>query len=155
MTKTMDKVDINGFFLLGISVCTANADGQAAKDIGELWGRFMADEILPQITNRVSDELYCVYTDYESDLTGPYTAILGCKVITLDDIPVGLTSHVVAAGSYVKRIAKGKLPDCVAEAWQQIWDGDMDRKYTADFDVWGAKTQNPDDAEVEIYVAVR
>jgi predicted transcriptional regulator YdeE len=154
MTSITAKVHLKGFFLEGISVRTTNQNGQSAKDIGELWGRFMDDDVLLQIEDRITDEIYCVYTDYESDYTGFYTAVLGCKVSSLDNIPGGLISLIVPAADYIKYVATGRLPDCVAETWQQVWSSDLDRKYIADFDVWGVKAQNPDDAEVEIYVGV-
>ncbi|SDD79450.1 Predicted transcriptional regulator YdeE, contains AraC-type DNA-binding domain [Mucilaginibacter pineti] len=150
----MEKIELEGFFLLGISVRTTNENGQSAKDIGELWERFMGDNVLEQITGRMSDDIYCVYTDYESDHTRPYTAVLGCKVKSLDNAPEGLIGLVVFATSYVKYVAKGRLPDCVAETWQHVWNNTLNRTYIADFDVWGAKAQNPEDAEVEIYVGI-
>jgi predicted transcriptional regulator YdeE len=148
----MDKIDVIGFFLLGISTRTSNANGQSAKDIGELWGRFMDDGVLQQAEDRVSDDIYCVYTDYESDHNGAYTTVLGCKVNSLDHIPAGLTGLNVAPASYLKYTAKGKLPDCVAETWQHIWNSSIDREYKADFDVYSAKAWNQEDAEVEVYV---
>ncbi len=155
MTVIVEQVHVKGFFFEGISVRTTNENGQSAKDIGELWGRFMADEVLLQIEGRLSDEVMCIYTDYESGHTGPYTAVLGCKVSSLDNIPDGLVSLTVPPAEYVKYIAKGRLPDCVAETWQQVWATDLDRTYIADFDVWGAKANNPEDAEVEVFVGVR
>lgn len=155
MTSITEDVHIKGFFLEGISVRTTNQNGQSAKDIGELWGRFMQGNVLLQIVDRLTDEIYCVYTDYETDHTGFYIAVLGCKVSSLDNIPEGLISLTVPHADYVKYIAKGPLPNCVAEAWQLIWNSNLQRTYIADFDVWGAKAQNPQDAEVEIYVGVR
>jgi predicted transcriptional regulator YdeE len=151
----MDTIDIKGFFLVGISVRTTNANGQSAKDIGELWERFMGEGILLQIVNRISDDVYCVYTDYESDQNGFYTAVLGCRVNSPDNIPVGLISLIVAPSTYLKYTAKGRLPDCVAETWQHIWNSSLNRRYTADFDLYSTKAQNPEDAEVEVYVGVK
>ncbi|WP_184548649.1 GyrI-like domain-containing protein [Mucilaginibacter sp. FT3.2] len=155
MATITENVHIEGFFLEGISVRTTNQNGQSAKDIGGLWGRFMEDNVLPQIEDRITDKIYCVYTEYESDYTGVYTAVLGCKVRSLDKIPNGLTGLTIPAANYVKYTAKGRLPDCVAETWQEVWNSNLDRAYIADFDGWGAKAQNPEDAEVEIYVGVK
>ena len=124
MASIMDKIDVIGFFLLGISTRTTNQNGQAAKDIGDLWCQFMDNNILPQIKDRVSDEVHCVYTDYETDHTGPYTAVLGCKVNSLDNIPEGLVSLSVAPGTYVKFTAKSWLPNRVAEAGQHPGPGE-------------------------------
>ena len=151
----MDKIDVIGFFLLGISTRTSNANGQSAKDIGGLWNRFMNDKVLDQIEDRVSDDIYCVYTDYESDHNGAYTTVLGCKVNDIDNIPEGLTSLTVAPAGYIKYTAKGKLPDAVAQTWQHIWNSSIDREYMADFDVYGAKAWNQEAAEVDVYVGVK
>ena len=155
MKELIGNTHIKGFFLAGIPVRTTNQNGQSAKDIGELWGRFIEDNVLMQIEDRLTDEIYCVYTDYETDYTGFYTAVLCCKVSSLDNRPEGLISLTVPPANYVKYLAKGRLPDCVAEAWQQVWGSSLNRAYIADFDVWGAKAQNPEDAEVEVYVGVK
>ncbi|MFB0496931.1 GyrI-like domain-containing protein [Mucilaginibacter sp. OAE612] len=150
----MDKVTIKGFFLVGISVRTTNQGGQAMKDIAGLWNWFMSEHVLQQVVNRVSDDIYCVYTDYESDKDGFYTAVLGCKVATKDNIPEGLICITVPPGNYNRYIAKGALPQSVGETWHQIWTSDIDRRYMADFDVYGERSQNADNAEVEVFVGV-
>jgi predicted transcriptional regulator YdeE len=150
----MHRTHINGFFLLGISVRTTNQNGQAEKDIDELWCRFMDDNILLQIVDRLSDEVYCVYTDYETDHNGFYTVVLGCRVNSLDNIPVGLISLIVAPGTYSRYTAKSWVSGRVAQTWQHIWSSNLNRKFTTDFDVYGIKTQNPEDSRVEIYVGV-
>jgi predicted transcriptional regulator YdeE len=32
---------------------------------------------------------------------------------------------------------------------------DLDRSYTADFEIYGEKAQNPENAEVDIFIAVK
>jgi predicted transcriptional regulator YdeE len=102
----------------------------------------MSDGVLEQIEDRVNDDIYCVYTDYESDHNGAYTTIVGCKVNDIENVPEGLTSLSVASASYIKYTAKGKLPDAVAQTWQYIWNSTIDRAYVADFDVYSAKAWN-------------
>lgn len=150
----MDKVTIKGFFLVGISVRTTNQNGQAMKDIGGLWNWFMSEGILQQVVNRLSDDIYCVYTDYESDKDGFYTTVLGCKAGSKDNIPEGLTGITIPPGNYNRYVARGALPQAVGETWQQIWTADIDRKYMADFDVYGERSQSLDNGAVEIYVGV-
>ena len=150
----MDKVTIKGFFLVGISVRTTNQNGQAMKDIGGLWNWFISEQVLQQVVNRLSDDIYCVYTDYESDKDGYYTTVLGCQVATKDNIPEGLICITVPPGNYNRYVAKGALSQAVGETWQQIWTSDIDRKYMADFDVYGERSQSQDDGEVEVFVGV-
>ena len=53
-------------------------------------------------------------------------------------------------------MSKGDLTKgAVYETWSKIWNADLDRTFTADFEVYGEKAQNPTDAEVEIFVAIK
>ena len=59
-------------------------------------------------------------------------------------------------GKYQKFTAKGDLTKgAVVQEWSKIWNSDLERTYTADFEVYGEKSQNPENAEVEIYVAIK
>ena len=53
-----------GIFIAGIAVRTTNQDGRAQTDIRNLWTKFMSENIAGQIAARLSDDIYCVYTDY-------------------------------------------------------------------------------------------
>ena len=152
----MDNLNIEPFTVIGISVRTTNENNQAAKDIGDLWGRFMNEKIMEAIPNKIDNTVYSIYTDYESDHTKPYTTILGCKVENLDTIPDGMVGKSVGGGNYVKFLAKGDLmKDLVINKWFEIWEMDLNRLFTADFEVFGEKAQDPADAEIDILIAVR
>ncbi|WP_375580686.1 GyrI-like domain-containing protein [Marivirga tractuosa] len=151
-----DNVKIENFKIIGISINTTNQQGKAMSDMGQLWDNFYSQNILSAIPNKTSDDVYSLYTDYESDFKGGYTAIIGCRVNSLDSIPEGLIGREFKGGQFEKYIAKGKMPDAVINKWQKIWDKDseINRKYTVDFEVYGEKSQNPENPEVEIYIAV-
>ena len=152
----MDKVTVKVFKVIGISVRTTNENGQSAKDIGELWNKFMSEGIIDKIPNKVDNTIYSIYTEYESDHTKPYTTILGCKVSSTDTIPNGMTAKTFKGGNYTKFVVKGNLTKgAVYKEWLKIWNTDLEREYTADFEVYGEKAQNPNDAEVEIFIAVK
>ena len=55
---------IQKFNVIGISVRTTNENGQSGKDIPALWSQFMSEEIQSKIPNKVSEDLFCIYTDY-------------------------------------------------------------------------------------------
>ncbi len=151
----MNTQKIEAFKVIGIAVRTTNENGQAARDIPVLWNKFMSEDIAGKIPNKVSDEVLCIYTDYESDHTKPYTTLLGCKVSTLENIPEGMTGKTFAAGEYTPFVSKGNIMEgMVIGTWQEIWNTELPRKYTADFEVYGEKAQNPEEAEVDIFVAV-
>lgn len=80
---------MNNFKIIGISVETTNQNNQAAIDLGKLWQQFYSEEIFNKIPNKDSEEVYAIYTSYESDYTGKYTTIIGQRVSSLDHIPDG------------------------------------------------------------------
>ena len=154
-TITMKKVKMEGFQVIGIKVRTAN-DGSAAKDIPQLWQRFMQEQVASKILNKVSEEILCLYTNYEGDHTEPYDTILGCRVHSLDNIPEGMIGQAFEGGDYVPFVSKGDLINgALYDSWLEIWKANLDRKYTVDFEVHGIKAMNPNDGEVEIFVAVK
>ncbi len=147
---------IQKFNVIGISVRTTNENGQSGKDIPALWSQFMSEEIQSKIPNKVSEDLFCIYTDYEKDHTKPYTTILGCKVENLDVVPENMIGKTIESANYEELIAKGNLSKgIVFNKWLEIWNSDFDRSFTADFEVYGEKTQNPENAEVAIYIALQ
>lgn len=150
-----DVVQISPFKIVGISVRTTNVDGQSMTDMGQLWNRFYTEDIISLIPNKVNGDVYAVYTDYDADYRGGYTALIGCKVHALDSIPEGLIAREFKGGKYIKFVAKGKMPDAVINQWNTIWEkeAELKRKYTADFEVYGQKSQDPHNAEVGVYIA--
>ncbi|MBD0777401.1 effector binding domain-containing protein [Maribacter sp. ANRC-HE7] len=152
----MQRVRIAPFDSIGISIRTTNEKGQANKEIVALWGRFMAEGILNTIPNKVDHTIYGIYTDYESDHTQPYTVILGCKVNALDVIPKGMIGRSIEGGTYCKTKAYGDLTKgLMVNHWSEIWKMDLDRRYTADFEVYGEKAIEPTAAEIDIFVSVK
>jgi len=152
----MQKVTIEPFKLIGISIRTTNENGKAAKEIAELWGKFMSEGILEKIPNKVNPEVYSMYTDYESDHTQPYTAILGCKVSSIETIPDGMIAKEIQGGLYAKTSANGDLmKGLVVNKWAEIFKLDLDRMYSTDFELFGEKAQDPSKAEVEFYIAIK
>jgi predicted transcriptional regulator YdeE len=76
--------------VIGIEVRTTNENEQAAKDIPVLWEKFMKENVLNNIPNKIDNTIYSIYTEYEKDHTKPYTTLLGCKVESLENIPEGM-----------------------------------------------------------------
>ena len=152
----MQQVEVAPFHMIGLAIRTSNAEGQAAQEIGGLWNKFLSTNALTQIPNRTDDTVYSLYTDYEGDHTKPYTVVLGCRVTHLDQVPEGMVARSFSGGNYVKMSARGDLQQgIVVQQWQKIWTMDLNRAYTADFEVFGAKARNPSDAEVDFYVAIQ
>ncbi len=150
------KQKIEPFTVVGISVRTSNKEGEASVDLAVLWERFYLENVHSQIPNRISEDIYCVYTDYESDYTGKYTAILGYKVPFLGLVPDGLTGCLIEESEYLKYTVKGEI-STIMDTWKEIWsqDSTLNRNYTADFDIYKEKSQDIEHTEADICIAVK
>ncbi len=132
--------------IAGISIRTANAGGRAQKEIGELWQKFTGQQILQNIPNRVNDDIYCMYTEYESDANAEYTTIIGCRVNDISDLPPDISGWLIPGQLY--RLYNTETPGNIMATWMHIWQSDIDRAYAADFDVY------KQDGSVETYLSV-
>ena len=143
--------------IIGIETRTTNQNGQAMKDIGGLWNQFYSENIQSKILNAVNSNVYAIYTDYESDYTGEYTTLLGLEVSLLDEIPSGLVGREFPKQNFKRFLAKGAMPQAVAEAWQKIWEQDkeLNRLYQYDYELYTEKSQQGDLSEVEIFIGVK
>ena len=149
MIAKIETVSVSEFYVAGITIRTSNQNGQSQRDIGALWARFMGEGLIQKIPGRLSDDIYSVYTDYESDHDGAYTVVLGCKVDAPPTLPPDFTCITVRPGKYQVNTVEGDMPVSIMEAWQQIWDTATNRKYTADFEVYDAENG------AKIYLAVQ
>jgi predicted transcriptional regulator YdeE len=151
----MKNIEITPFQFIGISVRTTNENGQSMQDITQLWDQFMSKNVLKHIHHKVDKTVYCIYTEYEKDYTRPYTAMIGCRVKSLDKIPTGMVGKVINGGNYMPFVAKGNIMEgCVAEIWNKIWNTPIQRAYTADIEVYNEWAKNPANAMVAVLVAV-
>ena len=149
------EITLDKFALVGISVRTINKDGKGLTDIGGLFHKFFSEQIAATIPNKISEEVYCIYTDYESDFTGEYTTIIGCKVSDTENLPAGLIVKQIPECKYRKYSAQGTIHEAVGKIWTHIWQStDIDRAYVADFDVYGVEAQDPENAVVYTYLSV-
>jgi predicted transcriptional regulator YdeE len=153
----MSKVEIEEINLIGLPLNgkTSNANGQSGIDCGNLWQQFEKGQYSEKIPGKLSEEIYAVYHQYEGDYTKPYSYFIGCKVSPGTEVPEGLISLVINSGTYQKILAKGKMPDCVADAWREIWSSDISRKYEADFEVYDERSRDWSKAEVDIYLSIK
>lgn len=144
------NIELDGFYIIGLSVRTKNEDGKSQKDIADLFSKLIGEDLIDQIPDKLTYELYCVYTDYEKDSQGEFTAIVGCKVQSIEDVPEGFTGVEIPKSKYRHYTVKGGSPAEVAEVWEEIWDDkDVNRAYIADFDVY------KEEPGVDIYISVK
>lgn len=154
----MNNITIQEKKIIGMAIRTTNENGQAANDIELLWQKFWKDETIHQLEQKVSNDIYAVYTNYETDFTGYYDTIIGYEVNTLTVVPEGLIGLVIEGGDYAEYVSKGKMPEAIFNTWLGIWadqEFNSRRSYKADFTVHGEKYNDGPEAEVETYISVR
>jgi predicted transcriptional regulator YdeE len=151
----MDKIKKDEFKLVGLKLNakTTNENGQSGIDCGSLWQKFETENFAERIQDKLSDEIYAVYYDYEGDHTKPFSYFIGCKVKPDIQNSQDMGSLIIPAGNYYQIITKGAMPGCIARAWKNIWSSINDRAYQFDFEIYDERSKDWSNAEVEIFVS--
>jgi predicted transcriptional regulator YdeE len=169
LSKTQKDTETNpralqqeGFTVVGIAVRTSNAEQMTeARPIGKQWERLFKEGVLAAIPNKADGNIVAVYSEYATDKDGEYTYLLGARVTKVENVPAGMTVKHLPAGRYaVFTSEKGPVQKVVVEMWQRVWATPKsalggDRTYKADFEVYDQRAQNPADAVVDLYIAIR
>lgn len=148
----IDQVYIDARPLLGLSCRTNNRAEMSADSakIGGLWQAFLGSS---QLSSMLNSPMYSVYYDYESDINGDFSVLVGKAI----DAPVDtnpFTPLQLEAGKYLKFTAQGEMPQCVIDLWGQVWgyfsanNCPYRRRYQTDFELYLSAT------EVEIYIGI-
>jgi predicted transcriptional regulator YdeE len=64
----------------------------------------------------MSDAIYAVYYDYESDEKGIFSYFIGCKVDENTEKPEGLDELIIPEQRYHIETAKGQITGCISDA---------------------------------------
>lgn len=138
--------------IIGRQIRTSNS---TPKDFFLAWQEFLSEDLLHKIHNRLSDTIYVVYSDYEGDYQKPFSYLIGCEVPSSFDAPKtiakGMCSVIIPSKTYVEFSPSGPIPEALAECWQQIWNSDLKRTYTVDFE---EHTLDTDPARVKVCIAI-
>ncbi|MFV3407012.1 GyrI-like domain-containing protein [Bdellovibrio bacteriovorus] len=149
--------------IVGISVRTSNGDEMKGSGrIGSQWQRFFSEGVMQRIPNQIAGgPIYAIYTDYESDVNGEYSFILGKEVSSFDNLPDDLIAKVLPASRYAAFTSQqGPMPNVVIDLWQHIWgltpsDLGAERAYKADFEVYDQRSADPQNCQVDVFLSVR
>lgn len=147
------------FEVIGIAIRTTNQAAMEQGTIGMLWQQFFVESIYAAIPNKVDHALVAVYYDFEDGKKGEYNLLIGARVSSLDDIPAGMMAVHVPEQKRMVFISKvGLRSEIVFELWQEIWhledQGALNRAYTADYEVYDERSQDPQHAQIEIHIGL-
>jgi predicted transcriptional regulator YdeE len=159
--RTMTRADLPGFLIIGIEARTTNAkEGTADGAIPGQWQRFFQEGILSKIPGKSGSNIYALYSDYSSDRNGEYSFVIGAMVKDGTAPPPGLVAKHVSGGQFaVFASDRGRLPEVVPGAWQKLWkledEGKLTRAYKTDFEIYDQRAQDPQNAQVDIYIGLK
>jgi len=154
-------IERKSFQIVGTSAQTSNANEITPQaKIPQLWSDFYQQEVIGQIKNPVNEVIIGLYSDYETDVNGKYSITLGMEVAATDEVAQGMVVKTVPTAKYlVFTSEKGSMPDIVIKAWQDIWawfaGSEVERAYTGDFERYDERCANPQEAQVDIYIAIK
>jgi len=161
-------VEHSGLRLAGLSARTTNRR-EASPDgaIPQLWSRFWSGPG-GQLAAASAEPgvVYGLYYDYEDGADGEYSVLAGVSADAGGGGECPLSSKeldnvVVPTGKYAVFVTRrGPSVQVVVEAWQRIWrwaasPTGYERTFTGDFERYDERCHNPDDAVVEIFIAIK
>ena len=140
--------------VVGLVKETTNNNNKAMKDIKTLWEEFLMKGHYQKIKNRKDNKSIGLYTDYQGDFSQPYNFLCCCEVNKNDSIEDLLVSKTIPSGKYAKFIINGDVQNSVGEFWTKLWQLDLDRKYSCDFEEYQNNTQDMQNQEIHIYISI-
>lgn len=134
--------------IVGVSAVTSNNDPKMKEIIGGLWEKLYYGGVNPTIKNKVNEYAIGLYSDYEGE---NYCVTAGNEVSKAENDE--LSVKVIPAGKYAKFSVHGHMETAVSEAWQKIWQMDLERSFTGDFEEY--LNADFDNADIDIYIALK
>lgn len=141
-------VNLEEKIVVGVSAVTSNDDPNMGKTIGGLWEKLYQGGISETIKNKVNQYAIGLYSDYEDN---KYLVTVGNEVCKIEN--EGLAIKKIPAGKYAKFSIEGHMEKIVSEAWNEIWQMDLDRSYEADFEEYLNSDFN--NAKVDLYISLK
>lgn len=152
----MNDTQLPAFKLIGIKLQkkTINEGGRSNTDCGNLWTKFETENYLNQIPNKINNDIYAVYFNYDGDHTKAFSYFIGCRTGNEVKAPEGMKSLLIPGQNYSKLLAKGVMPNCITDSWKEVWTANLNRTYQFDFEVHDNRSKDWSNAEVNISVAI-
>ncbi len=142
------------FSLVGSALRTTNQEWVSMQEIPAHWGAFFEKQLLNTVEGRTDQNVIGLYCEYEGDFMQPYTLVAGGMIDSSAEAPEGLVKHTVPMQKYAVFTSTGG-GEGVAQTWGQIWESDIDRAYTYDFECYTPEFfADPKGGEAKIYIAV-
>lgn len=147
-------VELEEKIVEGICIKTTNQNGKSVQDIADLWQRFFSEGDYNKIENKMNNKTIGLYTDYEGDYTASYSFVVCSEVKKESENLDNRVTKIIPKGKYAKFVLTGDVQKSVGEAWGKIWSMKLKRKYTCDFEEYQNNTEDMQNQEIHIYIAI-
>ncbi|WP_028402212.1 GyrI-like domain-containing protein [Ectobacillus panaciterrae] len=149
----------DSFYVVGLAIETKNEiEMTENRKIPEVWETYYKEQMSEKILNKqVPEVTIALYSNYESNENGTYTYAVGVPVDKIAHVPENMTTFNIPASEYaVFTTRKGKLSEVIPEAWEYIWKWSKEnkRKFTTDFELYDERSIDPNNSQVDIYIAI-
>lgn len=159
---TSEIVELGAIQVVGIAIETSN-EKEMSKDgqIVELYEYFVHQDISAKIDNKKDNHLVALYTDYETDESGPYVYAIGHQVDS-EDCSDPCEFFDIPAGRYLRCSSeRGYLNDVLPALWREIWrrtqsgELDVERSFITDLEFHNYEDNESADVQVDVYLSIR
>lgn len=153
MDMSYEKVVLEEKKVVGLEARTNNTSPDMSAVIGGLWQKFYTEGIYENIPKKKDGKALGIYTDYAGDEKSDYSIIVACETDGDVEIPQECVKRIIPAGTYAKFIVVGDMHKAVAEFWEKLWQMELPRAFTCDFEEY----QNGDmeNAEIHMYISLK
>lgn len=140
--------------VVGLMARTSNTSPDMGMVIGGLWQRFFQEGVFASIADKKNEKSLGIYTDYAGDEKNDYSVLVACEVAGegTEALPEGTVVRKIAEGNYAKFVVKGHMQKAVAEFWEKLWQMDLPRAFTSDFEEY--QNSDMEHAEIHIYISL-
>lgn len=140
-------VDLKEKIIVGVSNTTSNDDPEMGEKIAKLWTDLYVNKVNVTIKNKVNEYAIGLYSDYTDK---GYLVTAGNEVSKSENDE--LTTKIIPAGKYAKFSVFGHMEKAVAKAWSEIWQLNLDRSFTGDFEEY--LNSDYENCNIDIYIAL-
>ena len=160
-TPMVQTESIASFDVIGIQMSTTNKrEVSNHGKIPQQWQKFFNQDVMHSIPDRTSDDIYAVFSDYESNRNGSYKYLIGMKVKKRAHPPAGMVTVRIVGGTYAKFASQsGQFSQVVPALWSQVWiledQALLLRSYNTDFEVYPLQKALKQSGQVNLYVGTQ
>lgn len=145
--------------MMGKSIRTTNKNWQCVNDIDKTWQYLQDNNIFAQIPHSTKPyTILSLYTDYDPGFRvaeDNYSVIIGAQITDVTSLVPDLVVKRIPAQTYAVFTAQGPFDQAIPAAWNAVWNSDLNRAFTSDFEWYDTHSTNDEKSIVKIYIALK